>query len=186
MEVLLLVVAFAAVALTSGPLLSSVRRVNERHALAGLFGEPERDRVVSLRATALIHDAERSVRLGRFRDRLSQHAWNGSVLRVRRVPGGATIWSFGDGSVWRVRQDSPAQLRRCIVEEAVETPAGMGVRVYVPCSYSEAVLHVQDAQEMALTPESSTFALRRRASDGVMPVMRPLRGPRPTRLSFQG
>lgn len=148
--ILLLLVVVAGGAFSSGRLLSWLRRVNEDHALAGLLGEPDRDRAVSRRATVLIHEAERSVRLGRFRDRLSQHAWNGSVLRVVPVRG-AMVWFFGDGSVWRVRQDSRARVSRCIVEEAVDTPAGMGVRVYVPWSYSEAVLHVEDAVE--LTPE---------------------------------
>lgn len=145
---LLVLVAVVGAVVSSGHLLGSVRRVNEGHALAGLFGEPERERVVSRRATALVQAAERSLRLSRFRDRLSQHAWKGSVLRVARLPGGITIWSFGDGSVWRVRQESPAELTRCIVEDAVETPDGMGVRVYVPCSYAEAVLNVEDALEL--------------------------------------
>ncbi len=156
MALVLLLPAVLVAAGVARLVLRDARCVKEAHALAGLFGEPARNEVVDGRAPTVLRSAERSLRLASFRERLSVHAWKGTVLRLDPASDGRTAWTFGDGRVWHVRQRTkvPASLRRCIVFRATEIPDGMGVAVYTPRSCSEVMLDLWDAEE--LTPDLRT------------------------------
>lgn len=125
-----------------------VTRVDEGHALAGLFGDSARERVIAERTARLIADAESQVRLASFADSLAAKAWKGVPVAITRTSRRWSRWTFADGSAWMVRHrhHAPANLRRLIVAGASYAGGVVGVDAYGPgggCPAS--VLEVTDA-----------------------------------------
>ncbi len=143
---LLLAACALAIRLMAGPM----RRIDEEHAAAGLFGERRQDQVVEAWAGTVIDAAERLERLHHFRDHLRGRAWKGMPLRIDHGPDGWCAWHFADGEVWHVRHDDrlPRLLRRLIVEATDDRGDGLAVRTYVP-GRRGIVLGVNDARPAA-------------------------------------
>ena len=120
----------------------------EDQALAGFFGEPERERVIARRCARVTEAAEACIRLSAFTDDLGRVAWNGTPLHIApsSSPGWAE-WTFADGRSCRVRHGrrSPRHLRRVIVAGAAETSTGIAVTAYgAGAGHPPVVLDVRD------------------------------------------
>lgn len=120
----------------------------EEQALAGFFGEPERERVIARRCARVTEAAEACIRLGTFVADLDGVAWNGTPLRITPSSArGWAEWTFADGRSCRVRHGrrSPRKLRRVIVAGAAETPTGLAVAAYgARAGHPPVVLDVRD------------------------------------------
>lgn len=132
-------------------LAAEMLRVPDEHCLAGLFGIPERERVLASRSQQLIDRAEAYLRLDRFQDALGTLAWTGTPVSVRRVAPGWAVWSAGDGREWRVRLAGrvPRVLRGVIVASAEPTDQGVSVAAYGPVGGPTVELAVVDVREPA-------------------------------------
>ena len=129
-------------------LMPAVFRIDEGHALAGLFGEPERESAIARRTVRVLEAAESVVRLAGFNDALRQYAWNGMPLAIHRRSARWSEWAFDDGSRWLVRhvRRAPREQRRVIVAGATSTRRGLAVDTYGPGGGSpQHILDVTDA-----------------------------------------
>ena len=143
------VLLFLAVAAVGVAVLPAFVRLDEGHALAGLFGEPERDRVIAARSARVVESAEEVVRLARFREALGRVAWNGVPMAIRRVSSRWSEWTFADGTRWLVRhaRRPPKFRRRVIVASATDTEHGVAVDAYAPGNGAgEEVMEITDAR----------------------------------------
>jgi len=126
-------------------------RMDEAHALSGLFGEPARETVIARISARVIQAAESQVRLARFVDALRAKAWAGEPFAIRRRSAGWCEWSFADGTRWLVRhrRRPPRELRRLIVAEATSAPCGAAVDAYGPGGGSpEDILEITDVADL--------------------------------------
>ena len=147
----LLVVAMAAGAAALRPL----KDVPENHALAGLFGEPERERAIAARAARLIAGSEAYLRMSGFADELARQAWKGMPFTVRRVSARWAEWVFADGHRWVVCHEgrTPRLMRRMIVSEATADAGRLVVGAYSPGGGpARSTLLIRDAREPADMP----------------------------------
>lgn len=146
------VALFVVLAAAGAASLVPALRIDEEHALAGLFGDAERERVIARRAIALLERAEALVRLAAFDEVLRTKAWKGVPLMVSRVSPRWSEWTFADGARWLVRHRGRAPKRRgrLVVAHATATRAGLAVEAYGPGGESaDATLEITDASELA-------------------------------------
>lgn len=149
---MLLVLLSVALLLGGRLLAAEMTRVSDEQCLAGLFGIPERERVLAGMTARLVDRAEAVLRLDRFRDALGTLAWKGTPVSLRRVASSDwAVWTSGDGREWHVRLAGrvPRVLRRVIVASAEPTPDGEGVAVgaYGPVGGPTVTLAVIDVRE---------------------------------------
>lgn len=129
-------------------MLTKVCRLDERHALAGLFGEPARERVIASRAAEVLEEAATILRLAAFAETLRRLAWDGVPMAMHRCTGGWSEWTFADGSSWRVRHTGrhPRRRRRVIVAGTTASRQGVEVDAYgAGGAYPETTVQVTDA-----------------------------------------
>jgi hypothetical protein len=125
------------------------RHAADAHALAGLFGEPERDRVIEDRSAAVIAGAELCLRLEEFAESARRDAWSGTPIRLHRRSSSWCEWSHPDGSVWQVNlsRRSPRCLRKVVVASADTTPNGVAIRAYQPRTrFTSITLDIRDVR----------------------------------------
>lgn len=129
------------------PLVVSIARTQDGHALAGRLGSGERERRIRTACAAMTEQAEQCLRLGDLRTELGGHAWRGTPCTVQPLDRHWAIWRFATGDEWVVRQPS----RRCrhhrkvIVQHTDFRGGGLAVAAYVP-GVESFVVEISDAR----------------------------------------